>query len=219
MTILNEHLEHRVNQNLLANSELSSQRIDVTADAGIVTLHGEVQSFKRKLTAQEVAMADENVREVRNELVVRTPSGHSEPFLAELVNRLIDNVEGLSNESILIASNGNKITISGYVSNDREKINVEDIARSVDGVQEVTNLLIVNPDEVFSNREHCEKIRASISEIIGLAHAELRLSVVNETARLSGWVNSLWMKEAAEAEARRFGILTLANDIVVQSED
>jgi osmotically-inducible protein OsmY len=214
--MLNEHLEHHVNQKLLANNGLSSQRIDVTADSGVVTLHGNVQSYRRKLTAQEIAMADQHVQEVHNELVVATPNDHSPDFLAETVNLLVDNADGLSNESIVVSSKSSSVTLSGYVSTELEKARVADIACSVDGVMEVTNLLIVNPNQVAKNCEHCRTILRSLSSIIGLSGENLRLSVVNETARLSGWVKAAWMRDAAEVAVRGFGILTLANDVAVE---
>ncbi|MFK7769070.1 MAG: BON domain-containing protein [Mariniblastus sp.] len=215
MTMLNEHLEHHVNQKILAHSDLSSQRIEVTADFGEVTLHGKVQSFRRKLTAQEIAMSDGNVSQVHNELVVETPNNHSATFLVELVNRLLDVADGLSNESIMVSSSGNTVTISGYVKTDLEKIRVADIASSVDAVLEINNLLVVNPQQVDANRKHCVKVLEAISSVIGMENSNIRFSVVNEPARLSGWSRSLWMKDAAECEARRFGVLTLTNDVVV----
>ena len=73
MPMLDEHLEHHVSQLLLANEELSSQRIAVTVKDGKVTLAGRVQSFRRKLAAQEIVEADSNVTGVYNELAVESP--------------------------------------------------------------------------------------------------------------------------------------------------
>jgi osmotically-inducible protein OsmY len=213
MSVLNEHLEHHVNQKLLANQELSSQRINVVADAGEITLHGCVQSYRRKLAAEEIAIDDENVHVVRNELVVATPEAHAPAFLAELVNRLLDNDGGLSNESIMVNSKGNTLTLSGYASSEIEKTRIADVAASVDGVRKVANMLVVNPVEVARNRQHCLEILESLNAIIGFSSRGLRLSVVNESARLSGWVAAAWMKETAETTVRSYGILTLTNDI------
>jgi osmotically-inducible protein OsmY len=215
--MLNEHLEHQVNRNLLADQDLSSQRIDVAADAGVVTLSGNVQSYRRKLAAQEIAMATEHVQQVRNEILVSTPDQNSTTQIAEIVNETLDHSEGLRNESIMVSVKDEVITLTGYVRSEAEKTRVSDVAHSVDRVRDINNFLIVNSTQVTHNIEHCATVLQSIASIIGLRAENLRLSVVNESARLSGRVDAIWMKEAAETTVRKFGILTVANHLTVDS--
>lgn len=68
---------------------------------------------------------------------------------------------------------------------------------------------------MLENLEHCQRILKSIAGIIGMENEVIRLSVANEAARLSGNVDTVWKQKAAENVARQFGIIKIANDILV----
>ena len=219
MTMLNEHLELEIKQQFLANDDLSSQRIDVTANGGQITLSGRVQSFRRKLAAQELAAASEHVISVDNQLVVEAPVFKNDISIATDVNRLFDDAVNLTNESVRVRSKTQTVALTGYVNSELEKVFAADLAASVDGVAEVDNFLVVNPEQVLANREHCQKILDSIAGLIGMQNEKIRLSVVNETARLSGVVDAPWKAEIAEEVTGQYGIMNVLNEITVHPVD
>lgn len=216
MTVLNEHLEHEINQSLMQAGHLSSQRIEVTADNGCVTLNGEVQSFRRKLASQRVADSCAGVKSVVNNLKVTPPEPVSDLKIAEQVNLKLSDGSNLADNTIRVDVKNGTVTLSGYVSNSRDQKVAADIATSVDGVREIQDMLVINHDRVLANQEHSLAINAAMKRIIGMENEELQLSVVDDSARLSGVVDAKWKKEAAERNARQFGILKVCNEIVVK---
>jgi hyperosmotically inducible protein len=217
--MLNEHLEHHVSQLLLAHDDLSSQRITVLANNGNIVLAGRVQSFRRKLAAQEVAAADANVATVVNELIVDPPCDQTDTETALKVNETLDKATDLSSPSIRVDANSGTVTLTGYVGTELKKLRAADIAASIDKVQSINNLLVVNPVQVATNQKHVRTILQSVSNIIGMENEQIRISLVNETARLSGSVDSEWKKEKVETVVCQFGVLNVANDITVEAKE
>ncbi|MFT5303410.1 MAG: osmotically-inducible protein OsmY [Mariniblastus sp.] len=214
----NEHLEHHVNQHLVKSRELSSTPIEVIAQDGDVTLRGTVQTFRRKLRAQEIAAVCTGVKTVLNELMVDPTCGLPDDSIAQEINRLLHNDNRLNHQTIRIDVVNGTVSLTGYVANAAEKQIAADIAASIEGAREIKNLMIANVDRVHANSEHCKTILASISGIIGMEHEQLVVAVIDETARVSGKVDSVWKKEAAESMIRKFGILEVCNSIVVTPE-
>ncbi len=218
MTVPNEHVEHFVAQALLASPELSSQTIDVRANDGVVTLAGAVQSYRQKLQAQQLATACEPVRSVVNNLAVELVDSIPDETIALEVNQHFTTDANLLHQSIRVDSHNGRVTLSGYVVNSEKKKISADIASAINGVRDINNLLIINPDQAMANDELATSIRAAMKGIIGMQNDDFVLSVVDETARISGRVDALWKKEAAEKTVREFGILNVCNEIVVQTD-
>jgi osmotically-inducible protein OsmY len=166
--MLNEHLEHAVTQSLLEASELSSMPITITAENGIVTLLGSVQSYRRKLAAHQIVESCEGVASVVNNLTVDTPNDVMDETIARDVNHHLASMSNLPNQSIRVDARDGTLTLTGYVRNDDERRQAEDVAAGTDGVRDVCNMLIENPDRSLANEELANSIRAKIGRTIGM---------------------------------------------------
>lgn len=217
MKALTEHLEHFVNQKLLNNPNLSSANIEVYANDGTIKLSGTVASFKRKLLAQQIAESFEAVEFVENQLDVELSNDLADQRIASQINESLRLQPGLLHQVVRVDVLSGVATLSGYVSTGRQRALVADIAMAIGGVREVENMILVNADRVLANDEHCNLIRASLGRVSGMEGEELTLSVIDETARISGAVDRLWKKEIAESVVRSHGILSVRNDIHAQS--
>ena len=213
--VQDEHLELQIQQQLTACDELSSTPIDIKSNAGEITLSGEVHSFRRKLKAQEITSSCNGVSSVINDLVVTHTEPMSDADLAATVNKHLHQDERLTDQAIRVDARDSVVTLSGYAKTETGRAIAVDIAASIGGVLEVNNLMIVNPDRAVANLEHRHTILAAISGIIGMENEKLILCVVDETARVSGTVDDIWKKEAAEAAILEFGILNVCNEIEV----
>lgn len=216
MKVLNEHLEHFVTQKLMVDPDFSSANIDVLAKDGKVKLTGTVSSFRRKLKAVSIAAECDGVSSVDNLLKVDSESNRSDRKIAAAIDDSLVLESGICQQVIRVDVRNGCVCVSGYVSSDQEKRLVEDAILGVRGVREVENMLLVNRNKVLANDEHCNAIRASLSRIIGMTDLDLKVTVIDETAQISGKVGRLWQKEAAETTVRRFGILNVCNDIYVE---
>jgi hyperosmotically inducible periplasmic protein len=67
-------IKSRLNDSIKADSQLSDQTIDLNVNNGMVTLTGEVQTVAQKEKAGEMAKATPGVRDVANEISVKTPA-------------------------------------------------------------------------------------------------------------------------------------------------
>lgn len=216
MSVLNEHLEHFINQALLENPDLSSAKIEIEANDGTVKLSGVVSSSNRKLLAHQIAESFEGVNYIDNQIRVQLSEDPSDREIADRVNECLRLQRGLSHQAVRVDVLSGIVTISGYTSTEDQRALVADIAMAVGGVRQVENMLMVNANRVLANDEHCNVIRASLRQVAGMEDSELTLTVVDETARISGTVDRLWKKEIAEKIVRRHGILSLRNDVLVQ---
>ena len=217
MSIENERLEHTVSQILRDAPDLSSNRIEVIADDGEVTLRGTVQSARRKLSAHEIAAAHPDVSAVINDLEIGQGTIVSDVAIAFNVTVGLTNDHRVHAQTICVDVLNGNVTLTGYVSSDTEKNVASDVSLGVSGVRAVENMLINNPDAVISNSEHAATISGEIERAIGLELDNFFLSVVDETAKIGGTVDEIWKKEEVEKIVRKHQILTVANSIVVKS--
>ncbi|MEM9941244.1 MAG: BON domain-containing protein [Planctomycetota bacterium] len=214
--MLDEHIEFYTTQALINESGVSADRIEVESDSGKVTLRGEVQTFGRKLKAAETAKKCDGVESVINNLNVVPADPKSDLNIARSVNDSLASRANLKEHAIRVDVSNGVVTLSGYASNPQAKKKAEDLAVGIAGVREVSNFLVVNADRVLRNHELSVSILTSARRIIGMEDADIRLSVVDEMARLSGMVDEVWKKESAEDTVRSFGIIKICNDIAVQ---
>ncbi len=212
----NEHLEHQVNQSIMQSAELSSLPILIKAHGGVVTLDGQVQSYRRKLVAQLIAESCEGVSTVVNNLTVTPRLGVPDESVAQGAKQRLRMKGNLPIRAIRVDVRGGTLTLTGYVKNEHERRNAADVGAAADGVRKVCNLLIVNPHLALENLELANTICAEVRRTPGMGDQQLTVSVVDETARISGQVDDLWKKDFIEQVVRRHEILNVCNDIVVK---
>ena len=88
-------------------------------------------------------------------------------------------------------------TLEGSVGDAWQCAAAEDITRSVRGVRDVDNRLVVDVDQLIDDEESSIELMAAIRGIGGEAAADIRVAVCDRTAVLSGTVPSLPTKEYA----------------------
>ncbi|MCL4294444.1 MAG: BON domain-containing protein [Anaerolineae bacterium] len=116
-------------------------RIEVEVNDGVVTLGGAVCGAGQRGMAEKLAAAVEGVRSVRNEL-------RDDPTIEGAVARAMARHPqvGLSTEVVRIKSFNGVVTLRGPVLNQRQQMAAEAVTRSVPGVIDVVNCLVVIPD-------------------------------------------------------------------------
>ena len=213
--MLNEHLEHFVSQKLLLDPDFSSANIDVLADDGFVKLVGKVGSFRRKLKATKIASTCEGVASVENSLEVAESHCPNDSKIANLVIAELESHPHANHRIVRVDVRDGCVTLAGYVSSRRAASVIENLSMGVKGVREVKNMLMVNPLKVLANTDSTNTVRAALSRIVGLPFSQIRVVVTDQSAQLTGAVPELWQKEVAESTVRKFGILTVSNQIEV----
>jgi osmotically-inducible protein OsmY len=123
----------------------------------------------------------------------------------------------LSDRPITVEADGDMITLTGHVADENEKVQAEQVVRSVTGIEVVENLLEVSPDlksaETGTERSIGQKlddaavgtkVRASLALHKDLKDLDLGIRVRSGTVYLEGEVES-----PVQAETARRWILTV----------
>jgi len=123
--------------------------IEIDARFGKVVLSGSVASARSRVRSEEIARATHGVESVRNDLVVSETfakqSGHSVSPLAGRVREAVLARSDLGGMELSVTSLGDKVTLEGLSSTERDRSEIEKTASAVEGVKQVENLVKVRP--------------------------------------------------------------------------
>jgi osmotically-inducible protein OsmY len=149
---------------LSLNRSLKPYSIEVTAEDGVVTLRGVVGSEEAKATAERVAEAVPDVRQLVSHLRVakaatpREAKGRSlgesldDHALAVQVRLAFSLHKDLKGADIAVQAFRREITLTGDVASEAQRTLAEQIARDTADVLDVKNALRVEPEPEFSPR-------------------------------------------------------------------
>lgn len=214
MEVDDAELRTRVDRAIARDDRLSSQKIDVEVTGGRVRLHGEVQSYRRKLAAAQIAASFEGCRDVIDDLTVQ-PSIVPDPEIADAVRASLDASADLTRETITVAARNGVVTLTGHVGVPWERTLAQDIAMGVRGVRDTENQIIVDPPKQERDEALATDLVEAIEQTRGLAGADIQVAVNSAAIVLSGTVESLWQKEMAHSVAARHMPWMLRNEITV----
>lgn len=178
-----ERIRNSIFETIQSNREIKGYDIEVEARRGVVWLRGHVSSEENKEQIATIARKTRGVREVNNELQISAPSSQTAPELARAVQEKIRTVLNSTNHAVTISNQGAVVTLSGFVGSKAIQAKVENLARSVPGVEEVISALTVNrpPDEVIAQR-----IKSSIESTPDIRIENLEVVVKDGVANLRG---------------------------------
>lgn len=221
-------LAKEVEQALLYNAAADSYEVDATAQGGVVTLTGTVQSWHEKQLAERLTKGVAGVRDVRNNLLVKYTQTRTDAEVDDDVeSRLRWDVlvgEGL----IDVAVNDGTVKLTGAVGSAAEKSRAYNDAW-VRGVQFVdVSALQVDPfvqDQDVRKFQYVRKPDGEIADALRDAALydprvnsfNLDITVVDGIANLKGNVDNQKARLAAEALARStVGVKAVNNMITVR---
>ncbi len=155
----------KIQAQYFVNPEVKPWNIDVTTGAnGVVTLEGEVEQAADRDEAVRIARETEGVSRVENRLRVKgEPAGaagsaagaatHPDVWLTAKVQSkyFLDDLVKLRN--IDVSTQNGIVTLSGAVASDAERRQAVSLARTTEGVREVTDNLKVDANAVVSSND------------------------------------------------------------------
>ena len=209
-------LQREVLNELKWEPRLLPNEIGVAVRDGVVTLTGSVDSYAKKLAAEQAAFRVRGIKAVANDIQVRLP-GISERTDTDIARAARDALEW----NVLVPADRVKVTVSnGWVTLEGEvdfafqKEEAERSVRHLTGVKGVSNLIVVKP------RVSPTDIKRDI-ELALKRHAEteaqnIQVEVQGSKVILRGRVSSYAEKKAAEQTAwAQAGVTQVENQIVV----
>ncbi len=141
----------KIRSRLLVKSNVSVATTTVDVKDGIVTLTGTTQNLAQKDLTEAYAKDIENVKSVRNELVVKTPAAgdttisedmDDASITSQVKYALLSHKSTSALKTKVITTQG-VIVITGEAASDAEKSLVTKLAQDVRGTKSVTNNMTV----------------------------------------------------------------------------
>lgn len=195
------------------DTRVAQTEVGVEVDKGIVTLTGTVNSYAKKVAAEQAAHRVAGVLDVANDIEIRFP-GVGEKTDAELAqavrHALVWNVF-VPDQKIRSTVSGGRVTLEGRVDFLREKNDAEEAVRKLAGVKGVWNRIVVEPKKVDPTL-----VRGAIEQALerrAEREAEqIRVDVSDGAVTLSGTVRSWLEKDAILGSAGHAPGIVKIND-------
>lgn len=134
-----------------ANADISEylNRISVNAYEGRVMLTGSVKDYEYKTKAANMAWKVPGVKEVIDEVAVSQKDFQSmakESYLANTIRSRLIFEKDVKSNNYIVDANASTVYLLGVASSETERNKVLEIARSIKGVHEVVNHVILRDD-------------------------------------------------------------------------
>lgn len=211
-----EEIRSEVIEELQWDPRIQSNEIGVAVKDGIVTLTGWVDSYLKKVAAEEAALRVPSVKAVANDIEVRLPAfpERTDADIAAAVVNALKWDTAIPDNKVEVTVSQSWVTLKGEVEYYFQKIDAERATRRIAGVKGVSNLITVKPHPLPSDlRQSIEKALVRNAQTDA---KRITVEVQGSKVILRGTVRSYAEKQAAEHTAWSApGVTEVDNRIVV----
>lgn len=191
-----EELKNAVVLELRWDNRVKETEIGVTVDKGVVTLTGAVNSYAKKLAAQEAAHQVAGVLDVANDIKVK-PIGSAirdDADIAKAVRQALEWDIWVRDENITTSVSDGWVTLEGRVETLAEKEDAERAVNKLVGVRGVTNYINVAPTITSANMK--DLIQGALERRADHEANRIEVTVQNGVVSLKGKVRTFGEKRA-----------------------
>jgi osmotically-inducible protein OsmY len=211
-----EDIQRDVQEELKWDIRVRPNEIGVAVKDGIVTLTGWVDSYLKKIAAEEDAHRVPGVKAVANDIEVRLP-GSAERTDADLAKAALNTLKwdaGIPTDKIDVTVSHGWVTLKGEVDYHFQKREAEHAIERLSGVRGVTNLLTVKPQPAPQDLK--SQIEKALVRNAQTDASRITVDVQGSKVILRGTVSSYAEKKAAEETAWSApGVTEVDNRIIV----
>ena len=211
-------IHHDVLDELRWDSRVDETEVGVEVDEGVVTLTGTVQTWAKRVAAEEAARRVTGVLDVANDIrVIPRSAGPTDTEIAKAVRHALEWDVFVPDTRISSSVSDGTVTLDGVVERWSEREDAERAVRNLTGVKAVVNRIMVRPPTAVA-----ADIRRAIEGVLerrALREAKrIRVDVHEDTVTISGDVHSRAEREAVLAAARfTRGVRTVEDHLHIQS--
>ena len=217
-----QELQHDVMEEIKWDPHLKtiSTQIGVSVKNGIVTLSGEVDTYRKKIAAEHAAQRVAGVNVVTVDIIVNLESTASKPDqeLASVVEEALKWNSSVNEKNIEVRVDKGWVFLEGTVEWGFQKKIIEGTVRELNGVRGVTNRIIVTSMHSINPEEVKEKIASAFHRSATIDSSSIEVDVQAAKVKLTGKVRT-WIErqEAEEAAWSSPGVTEVENKIEVDA--
>jgi osmotically-inducible protein OsmY len=211
-----EQIQIDVLEELKWDTRVRPNEIGVAVKDGIVTLTGWVDSYLKKMAAEEAAHRVPGVKAVANDIEVRLP-GFAERTDTDLAAAVLNALRwdaAIPTGKVDVTVSQGWVTLKGEVEYAFQKRDAERAVRRLSGVKGVSNLIMVKPQVFPSDLK--QQIERALVRNAETDARNITIEVEGSKIILRGTVRSYAEKQAAEETAWSApGVTEVENRIVI----
>ncbi len=215
-TRTDEEIQRDILEELKWDTRVRPNEIGVAVKDGVVTLTGWVDSYLKKMAAEEAAHRVRGVKAVVNDIEVRLPSSaeRTDEDLAKAALNALQWQAGVPADKLEVTVSHGWVTLKGEVEYGYQKREAERAVERLSGVRGVINLIRVKPG--LSPTDLKQKIEQALVRNAELDAKRITVEVQGSKVILYGTVRSYAEKKAAEEAAWAApGVSEVENHIVI----
>jgi osmotically-inducible protein OsmY len=212
------HTDEEIQKDVLAelkwDAQVQPNEIGVSVKDGVVTLTGWVDSYLKKLAAEDAAHRVVGVKAVANDIELKLFSERTDADIAEASIRALQWDALVPADKIQVTVSKGWVTLKGEVNWNFEKQDAERVVRRLTGVKGVSNLITVKPSTTPSELK--KRIQDALVRNAKVDANKITVEVQGSKAILKGTVRAWVEKEEAERVAWLApGVTSVENRITV----
>ncbi len=215
-TRTDEQIQANVLEELKWDTRVRPNEIGVAVKDGIVTLTDWVDSYLKKMAAEEAAHRVPGVKAVANDIEVRLP-GFAERTDTDLAAAVLNALRwdaAIPTGKVDVTVSQGWVTLKGEVDYAFQKRDAERAVRRLSGVKGVSNLIVVKPQVFPSDLK--QQIERALVRNAETDARNITIEVEGSKVILRGTVRSYAEKQAAEDTAWSApGVTEVENRIVI----
>ncbi|WP_020522368.1 BON domain-containing protein [Catelliglobosispora koreensis] len=216
VTIKDGDLQADVLDELAFTSEVNHAHVGVSANDGVITLSGEVDSLPERLAAERAALRVSGVKAVADEIIVRLPGtvGTSDIDIAQAAVANLDSAVDVPPDSVQAKVRNQVLTLTGKVRWDYQRRAAERCVRYLRGLVAVDNQITL--DQPISVKGVKEAIESAFQRNAQIDASNITVEVKDHHLVLHGTVRSWAEHRQAEHAAWNVpGVTSLSNQLHV----
>lgn len=203
LTKTDSAIQQDVLRELKWDTRVDETDVGVEVDSGTVTLSGTVNSWAKRVAAQEAAHRVRGVLDVANDIQVKLPGslGKTDTDIAHSVRHALEWNVFVPDKRIRSTVTSGRVTLEGDVDFWNERIDAETAVRNLAGVFSVINNIEVKPPSVAPS-EVRTAIEAALERQAEREARRIDIEVRDGRVTVSGAVHS-WAERAAVVGAAK----------------
>ena len=212
----NEQLQTDVQNAIKWEPLLIAAEIGVTAKEGVVTLTGEVNSYAKKIEAENAAKKVIGVKALVEKIEVKFPDAWKKTN-AEIAKEVLDALRtsySVPNDKVTVKVEDGWVTLEGELSWNYQREAAKHAVNYLTGVKGVSNNITIKSD--IHDAIEKKDVENAIARSWSVDDLDIGVAVSGTTVTLSGTVSSWYQKEEAGRIAWNTpGIWHVKNELLV----